>query len=59
MYRKHKQYFRNYNSGVYDNVIKPYNLINRRLIPEMINALKRLHFKFGHNKIILVIPFRL
>ncbi|MBX7203783.1 MAG: STAS-like domain-containing protein [Bacteroidia bacterium] len=53
MYRKTRPYFRNYNSGVYDNVIKPYNLTNRRLIPEIINALKRLHFKFGHNKIII------
>ena len=53
MYRRVRPYFRNYNSGVYDNVIKPYNLTNRRLIPEMINALKRLHFKFGHNKIVI------
>lgn len=53
MYRKTRPYFRNYNSGVYDNVIKPYNLTNRRLIPEIINALKRLHFKFGHKKIII------
>lgn len=53
MYRRQREYFRNYNSGVYDNVVKPYNLTNRRLIPEMINALKRLHFKFGHKKIVI------
>lgn len=53
MKRKPTSYFKNYNSGVYENVIKPYNLTNRRLIPEMINALKRLHFKFGHKKIII------
>lgn len=53
MNRRPTSYFRNYNSGVYDNVIKLYNLTNRRLIPEMINALKRLHFKFGHKKIVV------
>ncbi|OFX28142.1 MAG: hypothetical protein A2033_08505 [Bacteroidetes bacterium GWA2_31_9] len=53
MYRRPTSFFRNYNSGVYDNVIKPYNLTNKRLIPEVINALKRLHFKFGHKKIII------
>jgi len=53
MYRYKKTYFKNYNSGVYDNVIKPYNLTNQRLIPEIINGLKRLHFKFGHQKIVI------
>jgi hypothetical protein len=53
MNRRPTSFFRNYNSGVYENVIKPYNLTNRRLIPEIINALKRLHFKFGHKKIVL------
>lgn len=45
-------YFRNYNSRTYDNVIRPFNLTNKRLIPEIINSLKRLHFKFGHKKIV-------
>lgn len=46
-------YFKNYNCAVYENVLKPYNLTNKRLIPEVINGLKRLHFKFGHDKIII------
>lgn len=52
MYRP-KTYFRNYNSAIYENVLKPYNLTNKRLIPEVINGLKRLHFKFGHNRIVI------
>ena len=46
-------FFKNYNSVIYKNVIKPFNLSNRRLIPEVINGLKRLYFKFGHRKIIV------
>lgn len=46
-------YFKNYNCLVYDNVLRPYNLTNKRLIPEVINGLKRLHFKFGHKKIVI------
>lgn len=46
-------YFKNYNCVVYDNVLRPYNLTNHRLIPEVINGLKRLHFKFGHKKIVI------
>lgn len=53
MQRPPTSYFKNFNSAVYENVIMPYNLTNRRLIPEIINALKRLHFKFGHKKIII------
>jgi hypothetical protein len=53
MNRKTPSHFKNYNSAVYNNVIRPYNLTQGRLISEMINALKRLHFKFGHNKIII------
>lgn len=45
-------FFRNFNSRAYDNTIRPFNLTNKRLIPEIINSLKRLHFKFGHKKII-------
>ncbi|RLD56106.1 MAG: hypothetical protein DRJ01_15725, partial [Bacteroidetes bacterium] len=52
-YRKKRNYFKNFNSAVYGNTIKPYNLDNQRLIPEVINSLKRLHFKFGHKKIII------
>ncbi|MBU2464802.1 MAG: hypothetical protein KJ615_00540 [Bacteroidetes bacterium] len=48
-----RTYFKNYNCAVFENVLKPYNLTNKRLIPEVINGLKRLHFKFGHNKIII------
>lgn len=50
---KPKSYFKNFNCAVYENVLKPYNLTNKRLIPEVINGLKRLHFKFGHQKIII------
>lgn len=46
-------YFKNHNCAVFDNVLRPYNLTNKRLIPEVINGLKRLHFKFGHKKIII------
>ncbi len=53
MHRQTRPFFKNYNSSVHDNVITPYNLTHRRLIPEMINALKRLHFKFRHQKIII------
>lgn len=52
MYRPNT-YFKNYNCAVYENVLKPYNLTNKRLIPEVINGLKRLHFKFGHDKIVI------
>lgn len=50
---KPTSFFRNYNSKIYDNVIKPFNLTNKRLIPEVINGLKRLHFKFNHKKIVV------
>ncbi len=50
---RQRGYFKNYNCGVYDNVIRPYNLTEQRLVPEIINSLKRLHFKFGHNKIVV------
>jgi hypothetical protein len=53
MYKRPTSFFRNYNSSVYENVIRPYNLTNKRLIPEVINGIKRLHFKFGHKKIII------
>lgn len=46
-------YFQNHNCAVFENVLKPYNLTNKRLIPEVINGLKRLHFKFGHKKIVI------
>lgn len=48
-----KDFFKNFNCGVYDNVIRPYNLTEQRLVPEFINSLKRLYFKFGHRKIII------
>jgi hypothetical protein len=47
------KYFENHNCGVYSNVIRLYNLTNQRLVPEVINSLKRLHFKFGHKKIVI------
>lgn len=51
--KQQNSFFKNHNSVVYENVIKPYNLTNKRLIPEIINGLKRLHFKFKHKKIII------
>ena len=36
-----------------DDKLRFANLINQRLVPEFINSVKRLHLKFGHNKIIL------
>lgn len=54
MIRKKKElFFRNYNCWVKGNVFKFGNLTNQRLIPEFINSIKRLHFKFGHKKIVL------
>lgn len=50
---EHNKYFRNYNCKAFENTIKFENLTNQRLIPEFINSLKRLHFKFRHKKIIL------
>lgn len=45
---EHNKYFRNYNCKAFENTIKFENLTNQRLIPEFINSLKRLHFKFRH-----------
>lgn len=46
-------FFRNYNCWIRDNVFRFGNLTNQRLVPEFINSIQRLHFKFGHKKIIL------
>ncbi len=51
--RRPTAYFRNYNCKIQDNVIRLENLTNRRLVPEFINSLKRLHFKFNHDKIVI------
>lgn len=53
MYNSRRSYFWNYNSRAFENVIQPFNLTNQRLIPEVINSLKRLYFKFGHKKIMI------
>jgi hypothetical protein len=46
-------FFKNYNSWVNGNTFKFRNLTNQRVVPEFINSIKRLHFKFHHKKIIL------
>lgn len=46
-------YFKNYNSWAFGNTFKFGNLTNQRVVPEFVNSIKRLHFKFGHNKITL------
>jgi anti-sigma regulatory factor (Ser/Thr protein kinase) len=50
-YRPHRNFFKNYNSRAWENNIELYNLDNPRLVPEFINSIKRLHFKFKHNEI--------
>ncbi len=47
------KFFRNYNCWIKDNTFKFGNLTNQRLVPEFINSIKRLYYKFGHKKIIL------
>lgn len=47
------EHFKNYNCWIRDNIFKFGNLTNQRLVPEFINSIKRLHFKFGHKTIIL------
>lgn len=49
---KPRQYFWNTCSRAYGNKIIPLTLTDQRIVPEIINSLKRLHFKFGHKKII-------
>lgn len=46
-------FFRNYNSWVSENKFRFGNLTNQRLIPEFINSMKRLIYKFGHKNILL------
>ncbi|GAA3629701.1 STAS-like domain-containing protein [Flavivirga jejuensis] len=53
MEEKRTLFFKNYNCWVKDNIFKFSNLSNQRLVPEFINSIKRLHFKFKHTKIIL------
>lgn len=36
---------------IYDNVLEINDLSKRKVIPEVINSIKRLHFKFGHRNI--------
>ncbi|MEN8122618.1 MAG: STAS-like domain-containing protein [Bacteroidota bacterium] len=47
------KYFRNYNCWIEDNTLRFGNMTNQRIIPEFINSLKRLIYKFGHQNIIL------
>jgi len=47
------EHFKNYNCWIRDNIFKFGNVTNQRLVPEFINSIKRLHFKFGHKTIIL------
>ncbi len=46
-------FFKNYNSWISQNTFRFRNLTHQRLVPEFINSIKRLHYKFGHKKIIL------
>lgn len=46
-------FFKNYNTWVFGNTLKFGNLTNQRVVPEFVNSIKRLYFKFGHKKIIL------
>lgn len=46
-------YFKNYNCWIKDNRIRFSNMTNQRLIPEFINSICRLVYKFKHKKIIL------
>jgi len=48
-----KDYFKNYNCWIKGNVIRFANMTNQRLIPEFINSITRLVYKFKHKKIIL------
>ncbi len=51
--RRHTHYFRNDYSRISGNTIFLDNLTKQKIIPEFMNSLKRLHYKFKHNKIIL------
>ena len=51
IHSNHKGFFRNYNSRTWENNIELHNLSNPRIVPEFINSLKRLHFKFKHSEI--------
>lgn len=46
-------YFKNYNTWVKGNTLKFGNLTNQRVVPEFVNSIKRLFFKFKHDYIIL------
>jgi hypothetical protein len=50
---KHSKYFKNFNCWITDNTIRFDNLTNQRIIPEFINSINRLVYKFGHRTIIL------
>lgn len=49
----HKGYFPNYNCWIKDNRIRFANMTTQRLIPEFINSVGRLVYKFNHKKIVL------
>ena len=49
----HKSHFKNYNCWINGNTIRFANMTNQRLIPEFINSLTRLIYKFEHKRIIL------
>lgn len=51
MLKQNREYFRNYNCYTYENTIKIRNLKHPRLIPEIINTLKRQVLKFNHKNI--------
>ena len=53
MTEKENTYFKNYNCWIEENTLRFGNMTNQRIIPEFINSLKRLVYKFGHKDIVL------
>jgi anti-anti-sigma regulatory factor len=47
------KFFKNYNCWIQENTIRFGNLSNQRVIPEFINSINRLIYKFEHKKVIL------
>ncbi len=53
MIEEDNRYFKNYNCWIEGNTIRIGNLSNQRIVPEFINSIKRLIFKFNHKDIVL------
>ena len=50
---KQNKHFKNYNCWIEENTIRFGNMTNQRIVPEFINSINRLVYKFGHRNIIL------